>query len=360
MTTNDLLAEFRERGSVRGGACFFGIETAVALIQRAQEERIPVLGLEGFRLSDAGTAPSLNDIADFSTGVEVSDGCWSDALRFLEERRDSGVHFEVVSASAPFDSAEIRGAICAESSLRRSRATPARAVRQARARAMSRRRTRQLELPVPNTWGGRRAGAGRKPSSARPRAPHRSRPAHDPRHPVHVTLRAVSGLTSLRSDRVFSDLRRSLASATCESFRVIHFSVQVDHLHLIVEAHNSNDLSRGLQGLGVRCARAVNRAVGRRGSVWAERYHAHPLRTPREVRFALVYVLLNFRKHLRASPGVDPRSSGPWFNGWAHDPTVPTARRPVGQPRTWLASVGWRRAGGPIDYRETPAAPPPT
>jgi len=134
--------------------------------------------------------------------------------------------------------------------------------------------------------------------------------------------------------------------------------VQTDHLHLIVEADTATTLTRGLQGLAVRCARAVNRASRRHGPVWSHRYHAHTLRTPREVRHALVYVLLNFRKHLRALPGVDPRSSGVWFDGWAQPPRRPTGQplvAPVATPRTWLGAVGWRRAGGPIDWRESPA-----
>ena len=54
---------------------------------------------------------------------------------------------------------------------------------------------------------------------------------------------------------------------------------------------------RGIRGLAIRIARAVNRAWLRRGRVWGDRYHAHSLRSPREVRNALVYVLQNFRKH---------------------------------------------------------------
>lgn len=221
---------------------------------------------------------------------------------------------------------------------------------------MPRRRPRQLELPVPATWGGRRPGAGRKPSSGRSEPSHVRRPEHNPRHPVHVTLRAAPVLASLRSDRVFGRLRRALAASSSACFRVLHFSVQSDHMHLVVEADGGPELARGLQGLGVRCARAVNRAVERHGTVWAQRYHGRQLRTPREMRLALVYVLLNFRKHLRAAPGVDPRSSGPWFDGWLHHPAAPASPSPVRQPRTWLASVGWRRAGGPIECRETPAS----
>jgi len=149
---------------------------------------------------------------------------------------------------------------------------------------------------------------------------------------------------------------QALTRSSRGAFRLVHFSVQTDHLHLIVEAETSTALFRGVQGLVVRCARAVNRAGNRRGPVWLHRYHAHALRTPREVRHALVYVLLNFRKHLRAGPAIDPRSSGPWFDGWAHAPPAPCAAPPVAQSRTWLGTVGWRRAGGAIDCREAPAS----
>jgi hypothetical protein len=104
----------------------------------------------------------------------------------------------------------------------------------------------------------------------------------------------------------------------------------------------------------VRTARAINRALGRRGRVWSDRYHTRALGTPREVRSALAYVLLNFRKHLKASAGVDPRSSGPWFEGWKQVPPAMDALSPVQAPRTWLGAVGWKRGGGAIDYREVP------
>ena len=113
---------------------------------------------------------------------------------------------------------------------------------------------------------------------------------------------AVRALPSLRSARVFSGLRGALAAASHSGFRVVHFSVQIDHVHLVVEADVPVRLSRGVQGLAIRCARAVNRCVGRRGAVWSDRFHARALATPREVRHGMVYVLLNYRKHLRAGP----------------------------------------------------------
>src|SRR6185295_16061499 len=179
------------------------------------------------------------------------------------------------------------------------------------------RRPTQLCLPAPRTWGGRRSGAGRKPTPGRrPGVPHRARPAHLSTHPVHVTLRAVAALRCLRARRVFPCVRRALAASSRADFRVIEYSVQDDHVHLIAEAEHGRALSGGVRGLTIRLARAVNRALGRRGRVWDDRYHARALSTPRAVRHALMYVLMNFRKHRHAGTEIDPCSSAPWFAGW--------------------------------------------
>jgi putative transposase len=223
----------------------------------------------------------------------------------------------------------------------------------------------QLELPL-RTWGGKRAGAGRKPLSGRAGIPHRARPDHSQHHPVHVTMRVGRGLPSLRRQIVFSELRRDFARASRASFRVVHFSVQSNHVHLLVEAHDKASLSRGISGLSIRLARSVNRVLSRRGPVWGDRYHARALRTPRETRHAIVYVLMNFKKHGGFARGIDAMSSASWFDGWkaaphARDPAdrpiggrserrftmraAWTESVPVWRPRTWLARKGWRRHG---------------
>jgi putative transposase len=170
---------------------------------------------------------------------------------------------------------------------------------------------------------------------------------------MHVTLRAVDALRCLRSRRVFPNVRRALAASSRDDFRIIEFSVQNDHVHLIAEAVDGLTLSSGVRGLAIRLARAVNRALGRRGRVWAERYHARALTTPRAVRHALVYVLMNFRKHLRAVTGIDPCSSAAWFTGWRTSVAPSVGPPPVARPRTWLAHIGWRRHGL-IDIAEHP------
>jgi putative transposase len=227
----------------------------------------------------------------------------------------------------------------------------------------------QLSLVFPSRWGGARRGAGRKPGP-RPKTAHRIRPAHRGWQPVHVTLRA--GFRKMRSERIFGALtrafRRSLQRAP-EHFRVLQFSIQSDHMHLIVEAASKQALSRGVQGLSISIARRVNRLLDRRGRFWVDRFHARALENPRSVRNALVYVLANFRKHAtrRYAAGVDRFSSAPLFDGWQLTPRQRSAVNQVAaqffdflpvvaHARTWLARVGWRRHGE-ISLEEEPVRP---
>jgi putative transposase len=211
--------------------------------------------------------------------------------------------------------------------------------------------TRQLAFTFASTRRKRRSRRGGG-------TPHRARPAHCHRHPVHVTLRRARFLPSVREPAVFSALRRALAASSRRWFRVVHFSFQENHAHMIVEADDAPCLSRGMTGLTVRLARAFNRIVGRRGCVWSHRFHGRALKTPREVRNCLVYVLFNHRKHaVRDAPlrGADPCSSARWFNDWKKPSTGPprafvqrddaSQPTPVMPPRTWLTRTGWMRHG---------------
>jgi REP element-mobilizing transposase RayT len=215
--------------------------------------------------------------------------------------------------------------------------------------------------------GGPRPGAGR-PRGPRPRVWHREREAVPLECPVHVTLRVRPNLLSLRSGKLVREWRRSLAEASERgSFRVAHYSLQGDHAHLIVEAHGKHALACGMKSIGARLARALNRTSGRSGPVLDGRYHHRSLRSPREVRRALAYVLLNARRHLAkrrhvsrtASTPLDPASSARWFDGWrpAVASRIPeiAARPEVARPHSWLLRVGWRRHGL-VDPGELPGA----
>lgn len=186
----------------------------------------------------------------------------------------------------------------------------------------------------------------------------------DGRTPVHIILRAKPGSPSFRDYDVFCAIRQLIATASRDEFRVIHFSVQETHIHLIVESDDQENLSRAVQHLARRITWDVNRLRQRTGSLWRDRYTRRDLTNLRQVRNALVYVLMNTRKHqgdargaFLASIVLDPCSSAAWLDGWA--PTATWRLRelqldlvrhdlfdcPVAEPRTWALRVGWKRYG---------------
>ena len=191
--------------------------------------------------------------------------------------------------------------------------------------------------------------------------PHSTRGEVQERFPMHVTMRVREGLESLRGPRVFTVVREALARSKqgkrgtrWEEFRLHQFSVQSNHLHLVVEARDRVALARGMQGLAVRMARALNRVWERRGKVFAERYHALALRSARQVRNALRYVINNALKHGGRLVGnrPDPCSSGAWFDGWRRSGVQPGTTRSLAEPlcpvvaaRGFLLRVAWRRLG---------------
>lgn len=217
--------------------------------------------------------------------------------------------------------------------------------------------------------------------------PHRVREKVDGRMAVHVTMRLREGLRSLRSGRVYPLVREALRESASvgvrrgrivrrgeeaegmkgaeggrgreRAFRLSQFSVQANHLHLIVEAEDEMALARGMQGLATRLAKRLNRRWGRRGAVFAERYHASLLRSARQVRHALRYVLNNVLRHRDegrdgasgARSGPDPCSSGAWFDGWTVEWRRALSRRgapgrcPVVAARGALLRFLWRRHG---------------
>jgi REP element-mobilizing transposase RayT len=175
---------------------------------------------------------------------------------------------------------------------------------------------------------------------------------------VHVTLRRANGLPSLRSELLQSELREAVRLTQRDDFRIVQYSVQRDHVHMLVEADDSAALAAGMKSFAVRAARRLNtRALRRRGRVWAERYHRRDLGSPRDVRNAIVYVINNHLKHHEWDTGlVDPCSSAPWFTGWMHGPAPPDIPSPVAPARTWLLRRGWHDDVRFIHQGELPSA----
>jgi REP element-mobilizing transposase RayT len=174
---------------------------------------------------------------------------------------------------------------------------------------------RQLKMKLPSqpTWGGRREGAGRPKKTGLRAVPHLPRPALARRFPVLATWRMADGVWNLRSRRAWRALAPALyGGAEREGFRLIHFAIMGNHIHLLVEANDRVRLARGMQGLGVRIARRLNDMMrNRRGRVVGDRYHARILKTPTEVRIARDYLQNNAAKHYGAAGADEYVSSQP-------------------------------------------------
>ncbi len=219
---------------------------------------------------------------------------------------------------------------------------------------------RQLELELP-MWGGARKGAGRKRVAPKKRVRHRKREKYDKAHPVHITLRVRAGVPSLRTREAWAVVVRVMRAArTRHGLSVHQYSVLGNHLHMIVEHDGGDSLCRGMRARCTMLAARLNTHFGRTGPLLADRHSARALTTPLEVRRAIAYVLMNYRKHAGAdqhfAPGwVDRFSTAPKFDGWSTPLRSPFADFDYGTSpaRTWRLSSGWRRHGL-LDLDETP------
>jgi REP element-mobilizing transposase RayT len=196
------------------------------------------------------------------------------------------------------------------------------------------------------TRGGRREKAGRKTDRPRRAIPHRPREEFRPYQPVHVTFRMAEWVWNLRSERSFCAIHGALDELRRRSdVRAIEFSIQGNHVHLVVEADGPRALANGMRAFAIRLARRLNRMMGRSGPVLEDRYHAHVLRTPAEVRNALRYVRGNFASHAaRRGEQVSPRWVDPYTSQVVRAPRNPQAalwaERVTSRPETWLLRNG--------------------
>ncbi|HEY5933365.1 MAG TPA: transposase [Kofleriaceae bacterium] len=229
--------------------------------------------------------------------------------------------------------------------------------------ARPRKRHVQQEMRFGDRRGGKRRRKGGRPRKG-PRSSerHEKREAFRKNEPVHVVARVVDAVGELRTRQTYHAIRKALVTTfTRENFRIVHLSIQNTHVHLLVEAEHRTALSRGMQAFQISAAKHLNAAIStrrsqrRRGTVFADRYHAKIIRSPRQARNALAYVLNNWRKHREDGKSfartwiLDPFSSAVHFDGWRDYKLGPLPETyeplPVWNPKCWLLKEGWRKHG---------------
>src|SRR6187399_980385 len=195
------------------------------------------------------------------------------------------------------------------------------------------RKRRAYRAPVQMTFEDRRrltrAGKAKKRPGPKPgefpNVRHRERALHKYWNPLHVTMRATRGLPSFRAETLYAAFERAVRRTRRDDFRIVEFSVQNDHLHMIVEADDKDALARGMKSFSVRANRLFNAALGRgRGRVWADRYHRRDLASAR------------------------------WFQGWIAIRRHDDGARPTEEGRTVLLREAWWRKHGFIHPGEVP------
>jgi len=240
--------------------------------------------------------------------------------------------------------------------------------------AKPRKRHVQLELPRRDRNGQRRGigrrkirhRLGRPPNGSRSGGKHARREVFRRDTPIHVVLRVVQAIGGLRKDKTYAALREALlVAARRENFRVVHVSIQAEHVHLLIEATDRVALWRGMQSFQISAAKRLNAAISkpgerrRRGSVFTARYHASLITSPKQARHTLAYVLNNWRHHHEDRDGrarswrIDRYSSAISFDGWRESWSSSTVWRipkdylplPVRPARCWLLTTGWKRHG---------------
>ena len=228
--------------------------------------------------------------------------------------------------------------------------------------ARARKRHQQQALRFGSKRGGKRPGAGRPPKGPRSSERHEKRESFRRYEPAHVVVRVADAIGELRTRQMYQAIRKALVSTFVrDDFRVVHLSIQNTHVHLIVESENRTALARGMQALQISAARHLNTAISkrrgkrRRGTVFIDRYHAKIIRSPRQARNALAYVLNNWRKHREDRNDsarkwiLDPYSTAVHFDGWRdyRVGALPMSYEPlpVWPARCWLLKDGWRKHG---------------
>lgn len=205
-------------------------------------------------------------------------------------------------------------------------------------------------------WGGKRSRAGRPSRSGQ--VSHGKRPSVTGSTPVHVTWRLKGNSVNLRCFRVSEIFKSSALGAKKFGLRILHYSIQGNHLHIMAEASENSELYRGIRSFVVRFSRGIKGIVSVRGPLFDGRYHLHVLKTPTEVKRALAYILQNFSKHSKLIWYLDEFSSAPFFRQWSallglklgpllkdkeHFLDLPMH---LSRPRSWLAREGWLRGRG--------------
>lgn len=150
--------------------------------------------------------------------------------------------------------------------------------------------------------------AGRKPIHDKG-IRHISRPTLRRPSSLHLTVKVLRNKAEIKNKSVLKLLRHAIQRARLQGLKIIHYSLEYDHVHLLIEAENNHILGKGMQALGVSLSKGINRLKNLKGAVYKHRYHFRQITSPRQLKNVLGYIFNNGVKHGTASSIVNPYNS---------------------------------------------------
>lgn len=126
---------------------------------------------------------------------------------------------------------------------------------------------------------------------------------------LHLTIKVRENKADIKNKRILKLLHHAIKRARLQRLKVLHYTLEYNHVHLLVEATNNQILHKGMQAFGITFSKWINRLKLRKGTVYKHRYHFHALRSTRERKNALNYIFTNGVKHGRTRSRIDPYNS---------------------------------------------------
>lgn len=144
-----------------------------------------------------------------------------------------------------------------------------------------------------------RKGGGRRPKHDKG-IRHIKRPEIKRLTSLHLTVKILKDKAGIKNKQTLALLKHAILKARKKGLRIIHFTLEYDHVHLLVEANDNEVLGRGMMVFGVTMAKGINRLKSIKGTVYKHRYHFRKINSPRELKNVLHYIFNNGIKHKTA------------------------------------------------------------
>lgn len=148
----------------------------------------------------------------------------------------------------------------------------------------------------------KRAG---RPAKNDPGIRHSSRMKFSKLTSFHLTIKVRENKADIQSKKLLKALHHAIARARLKNLKVIHYTLEYNHVHLLVETNDHRILHAGMQALGISFSKAINKVKSLKGHVYKHRYHQRKIGSARELKNVLLYIFNNGKKHKRTNKRID-------------------------------------------------------